>query len=38
MLLRETSATPLDEFDLISDPKNVVTLSLLHNSLVSQVD
>ncbi|KAE8553102.1 hypothetical protein EYB25_004481 [Talaromyces marneffei] len=33
ILLRETSAIPLDEFDLISDPKNVVTLSLLHNSL-----
>ncbi|KAH8702373.1 putative exocyst complex component Sec8 [Talaromyces proteolyticus] len=33
LLIQETNVTPLDQYDLISDPKNVVALTLLHNSL-----
>lgn len=34
-MIQETNNVPLDKYDLISDSKNVVALSLLHNSLVS---
>lgn len=33
MLLRATDAVPLQPYDIISDPKSVVALSLLHNSM-----
>ena len=34
-LIAQTNETPLEPFDIISDPKNVTALSLLYNSMVS---
>jgi exocyst complex component 4 len=35
LLVQYTNETAIQPYDLISDPKNVVALSLLYNSLVS---
>lgn len=34
-MLKRTDAVPLEPYDIISDPKTVVALSLLYNSMVS---
>lgn len=34
-MIRETNKTPLVPYDIISDPKTVVALSLLYNSMVN---
>jgi hypothetical protein len=34
-MIKETNKTPLVPYDIISDPKTVVALSLLYNSMVS---
>lgn len=36
LLLKRTDEVPLEPYDIISDPKTVVALSLLYNSMVSQ--
>ncbi|KAL4784626.1 hypothetical protein BJX76DRAFT_347642 [Aspergillus varians] len=33
LLIKQTDRTPLEPIDIISDPKSVVALSLLHNSM-----
>ncbi|KAL4955148.1 hypothetical protein BDW69DRAFT_193437 [Aspergillus filifer] len=33
LLIKQTEKTPLEPLDIISDPKSVVALSLLHNSM-----
>ncbi|TQB71753.1 hypothetical protein MPDQ_007260 [Monascus purpureus] len=33
LLLKSTDETPLEPYDIVSDPKTVVALSLLHNSM-----
>lgn len=34
LLLKRTDSSPLEPYDIISDPKTVVALSLLYNSMV----
>lgn len=36
LLLEHTNEVPLEPYDIISDPKTVMALSLLYNSTVSR--